>query len=316
MSHDATTQDPQVSVVIPTFNEERHIRSCLRSILSQHTRVSFEVIVVDSSTDATPQIVQAEFPHVRLIRRDQRTFPAEARNLGVEQSRGQVVAFVDADCRADDSWIEAIVAAHRQPYLAVGGSVSLVRPYTVAGAALFAIEFSEYLPSGSPREARWLPSCNLSVKREAFNRYGGFPVTMEASEDIIFTRHLAVRSGVPLWFDPRIRVAHINLNSMEDMRRRLRKLGYWSGRSRHSGLVAGKFLSRLPFLTPLLVPYRLTVIIGRLLRRLVADWRLVLWSVACWPLLAYALCVWASGFRRGVSEPLEENRRSDTPDHF
>lgn len=315
MVQDATAQQPLVSVVIPTFNEERHIRHCLRSVLNQHTTVSFEVIVVDSSTDSTPQIVQAEFPQVRLIRRNERTFPAEARNLGVEQSRGQVVAFVDADCQADASWIEAIVAAHQQAYLAVGGSVSLARPYTVAGAALFVVEFSEYLPGGSPREARWLPSCNLSVKREAFSRYGGFPTAMEASEDIIFTRHLAIGSGVPLWFDPRIRVTHTNLNSMEDVRGRLRKLGYWSGRSRQSGLVTGKFLSRFPFLTPLLVPYRLARIVGRLLRRL-ADWRLLLWSILCWPLLAYALCIWARGFRRGLCQMPPESAAGDPSDRF
>jgi glycosyltransferase involved in cell wall biosynthesis len=310
-----TSQRPVVSVVIPTFNEEKNIRSCLGSILNQNTSASYEIMVVDSSTDSTPQIIQTEFPQVRLIHRDRQTFPAEARNIGIEHSQGDIVAFIDADCQAASLWIDAIVAAHRQSHLAVGGSVSLSRPHTVAGAVLFAVEFSEYLPGGVPREARWLPSCNLSVKREALRRYGGFPTEMEASEDMIFTRSLASRSGIPLWFDPRIMIAHSNVNTMDDVRRRLRRLGYWSGRSRQSGLLSGGFLLRFPWLIPLLVPYRLLTILWRFLHRS-GHKKLLLLNLIYSPLLVYALCHWAKGFHRGARKAQEENRVNTIANNF
>jgi glycosyltransferase involved in cell wall biosynthesis len=285
--------------VIPSYNEECHIRDCLRSVLDQSAAFPYEVIVVDSSTDTTAQIISREFPVVHLIHRDRKTSPAEARNLGIEQSRSPIVAFIDADCVADPSWMEALVSAHEGRHPAIGGSISLAEPYTLAGAMLFAIEFSEFLPSPSPREIRWLPSCNLSVKREALVKYGVFPTHMEASEDILFSRTLAVRSGSGLLFHPNVRAFHFNRNNLADFRRRLRKLGYWSGRSRASSVIPGNILSRHSALVPLLVPYRLLLILVRLLLRS-GHRRIFALCLLCWPLLLYGLVCWARAFSIGV----------------
>ena len=140
---------PLISVVIPTYNEQDQIRRCLTSIFAQQTAHSFEVIVVDSSRDDTPDIVRREFPDVNLIHREQQTFAAEARNIGIEQASGTIVAFIDADCVADIHWISAIAGLEGCDHPAVGGAISLNSPTTIAGAALFGVEFSEYGP-GSP----------------------------------------------------------------------------------------------------------------------------------------------------------------------
>jgi len=290
-----------VSVVVPSFNEEAHIRHCLLSLSHQQTARPYEVIIVDSSTDATPQIIRREFPTVRLIRCDQRTFPAQARNIGIQQARGPLIAFLDADCIANPLWIDAIICAHQKDNLAIGGSIALAPSFSLAGAVLFAIEFSEFTPGSPPRQIRWLPSCNLSVKREALEKYGAFPTHLEASEDILFTRNLKVQSKTALWVDSRIKIAHTNRNSFADFRQRLKKLGYWSGRSRGSGIIPGGVLLRHPILIPLLVPYRFIVILLRLLFRS-TDTRLFFLCLLCWPLLLYGLIIWAQAFWHGVHQ--------------
>ena len=92
---------PQVSVVIPAFNAERHIESCLDSVFGQGSDLALEVIVVDDgSTDGTAARL-AEFPQV--IRLQQANAgPAAARNAGIGQARGEFVAFLDVD----DLWPE------------------------------------------------------------------------------------------------------------------------------------------------------------------------------------------------------------------
>ncbi|MBI3949416.1 MAG: glycosyltransferase [Acidobacteria bacterium] len=294
-----------VSVVIPSYNEQEHIGECLHSVLNQQTELAYDVVVVDSSTDATPQIIAQEFPSVKLIHCGQRASPAQARNLGIQQARAPVVAFIDADCTADPFWIEAITGAHQNSYPAIGGSISLATPWTWAGAILFVIEFSEYLPPSSAREIRWLPSCNLSVKRDALEKHGGFPTHMEASEDMLFSRHLMAQSGSPLWFDPQIKIAHMNCHTLGDLQQRLRKLGYWSGRSRGSGIIPGGFLLQNSLLIPLLVPYRLAVIFARLVVRS-GHKRLFALCLLCWPLMVYGLICWARAFWRGVREAREQ----------
>lgn len=290
---------PLISVVIPTYNEQDKIRNCLTSIFAQQTSHSFEVIVVDSSKDDTPGIVRREFPDVKLIHREQQTFAAEARNIGIEHASGIIVAFIDADCVADIHWINSIAGLEGCDHPAVGGAISLNSPTTIAGAALFGIEFSEYGPGSPGREIRWLPSCNLAVKRAALEQHGVFPTHMQASEDMLFTRQLMQRSGKTLQFDPQMRIHHSNRNNLAQLRDKLSTLGYWSGRSRATGLIPGGFLLRYPFAIPLLVPYRLMHIVTRLVLHS-RDARLVAMALLGWPLMAYALVGWARAFYRGV----------------
>jgi len=296
-----------VSVVIPTYNEAHRIRNCLHSIFAQATKHTYEVIVVDSSRDDTSGIVRREFPAARVIHREQQTFAAEARNIGIENALGSLVAFIDADCVAEPDWINAIVAAHCREHPAVGGPIALDSPATLAGTVLFGIEFAEYGKGSPAREIRWLPSCNLSVKRAALELYGGFPTHMQASEDMLFTRQLMDRSGSALWFDPAVRIRHSNRNDFAGLRSKMNTLGYWSGKSRAINVIPGGFLLRYPFSVPLLLPYRLAVITARLLFRS-RDIRLMTMAVLGFPLLGYGLCCWTWAFFRGIRSTAQVSR--------
>jgi succinoglycan biosynthesis protein ExoO len=90
------------SVVVPLFNKERHIERALNSVLSQSFQ-DFELIVVDdASTDAGPALVRrlADARSELLHRSEPGAGGYAARNLGTQQSRGDWVAFLDAD----DEW--------------------------------------------------------------------------------------------------------------------------------------------------------------------------------------------------------------------
>jgi glycosyltransferase involved in cell wall biosynthesis len=304
----AAERPPSVSVIVPSYNAQATIADCLTSILRQQTSIAYEVIVVDSSTDATPRIIRQRFPQITLVHQDRRARPAEARNIGVDRARAPLIAFIDADCLASPDWIEAIARAHETNPAAVGGAVRPAKPMTIPGALLFAIEFSEYVPCSSPRSIRWLPSLNLSVKRAMLETHGLFPADAETSEDIIWSRSLKQRSGAKLLFDPRIRVEHINRNDWRDYLRRVRTLGYGSGQSRRLGIVPGGFLVRHPALIPLLVPYRFLVILKRLLLGSGTKWLFGLGLLLA-PLLVYGLIHWAIGFRAGT-RPVGHERKN------
>ena len=62
------TGSVDASVIVLSYNSQKTIRTSLESLAAQQTSVRFEVIVVDSSTDATPTIVRQEYPWVRLVR--------------------------------------------------------------------------------------------------------------------------------------------------------------------------------------------------------------------------------------------------------
>ncbi|MDP2943686.1 MAG: glycosyltransferase family 2 protein, partial [Candidatus Omnitrophota bacterium] len=96
------------SVIIPTYNGEKTIRDCLNYVLAQDF-ADKEVIVIDSSTDSTPQIIKKEFPAVRLYQFDERKSCGEAKNIGVNKSKGEYIFFLDDDKIVDKGWISSVL---------------------------------------------------------------------------------------------------------------------------------------------------------------------------------------------------------------
>ncbi len=97
--------NPLVSIVIPSFNEEKNITECLKTLLDQ-TYPDIEIIVVDDgSTDRTKQIVSS-FP-VKLIEQSHQG-PAKARNLGVKKSTGEIIVFMDSDMSFSREFIDEL----------------------------------------------------------------------------------------------------------------------------------------------------------------------------------------------------------------
>lgn len=110
----ATTR---VSVIVPLYNKRLHILRALQSILAQQCLADEIIVVDDGSTDGSGQLVRAaQIPKLRLIRQENGG-PGAARNLGIAEATGDIVAFLDAD----DCWHPAylaesvnILTAHRE----------------------------------------------------------------------------------------------------------------------------------------------------------------------------------------------------------
>ncbi len=95
-----------LSIIIPTFNEEKNIGKCLKSILAQ-SYSKFEVIVVDDgSTDKTVDIL-GQFK-VKLLKQKHHG-PGKARNLGAKESNGEILVFIDADMTFDQEFLSELV---------------------------------------------------------------------------------------------------------------------------------------------------------------------------------------------------------------
>jgi glycosyltransferase involved in cell wall biosynthesis len=88
--------EPLVSVVIPTYNCERFIAEAVESVRRQEYEPSEIIIVDDGSTDGTLSCVKGLGEDIRYVYQANKG-PAAARNRGITMSRGEVIAFLDAD---------------------------------------------------------------------------------------------------------------------------------------------------------------------------------------------------------------------------
>lgn len=165
---------PEVSVIITSYNARETIENTFKSLEEQKTAKSFEIILVDSSTDGTAELVEQKFPQVKIYRFSERKFCGGARNIGVSVAKGRIIAFTDADCRVEQNWLEEILTAHESPSVVIGGAIANANPKSYVGWAAYFTEFSHWMPGSKNRFMDDVAGANMSYKKEVFDKYGGF----------------------------------------------------------------------------------------------------------------------------------------------
>jgi hypothetical protein len=105
---------PFVSVLIDTYNHERFIAQAITSVLEQDMPMAdVEIVVVDDgSTDGTPEVVRSFEPRVRLLRKANGG-QASAFNAGIQECRGEIIAFLDADDWWEKEKLRNVLAAFK-----------------------------------------------------------------------------------------------------------------------------------------------------------------------------------------------------------
>ncbi len=295
---------PIVSVIVPCYNSERTIRACLRSLLDQRAQVPFDIIVVDSSTDSTPQIVEREFPSVRLIHLQQRTFAGAARNRGARATQSEFLVMIDSDCLARPDVIERAVKRHREGrFAAVGGSLRNGTPRSLSGWISYLIEFKEYMPTAPERLEKTVPTANVAYRREALERYGFFDEDVWLAEDLLFNWKMH-SAGERILFDPAIEVTHLNRTGWKEVLSYQISLGTCSAQARRRAAMPGGVLIRFPALIVLMPFVRLFNAVKWLAKY---DRRALMVLIALCPMYLLAAAFWSYGFFRGaINRPQEK----------
>jgi len=175
---------PKVSVVVASYNGAATLRTCLES-LTRLNYPDYEVILIDDgSTDRTQEIV-ADFPAVKNVRQPNRGLSA-ARNAGIAAAAGEVVAFTDSDCRADEDWLFYLVGdLLRSDFVAIGGHNFLPPEDSPVAAAVLVSPGGPAHVMLSDREAEHIPGCNMAFYKWALEALAGFdPVFRKAGDDV------------------------------------------------------------------------------------------------------------------------------------
>lgn len=199
---------PKVSVVVASYNAAHTLKACLESLRNQNYS-DYEVILVDDgSTDGTPHLAQ-QFPHVRYFRHQTNLGLSVARNTGIAAAEGEIIAFTDADCRADEDWLYYLVAELINGEFDGVGGHNLLPPEDCATAAAVMVS-----PGGpahvmlTDREAEHIPGCNMAFFKRALLAIGGFdPIFRKAGDDVDICWRLQ-QAGCKIGFSPAAFVWH------------------------------------------------------------------------------------------------------------
>ncbi|MGV3518650.1 glycosyltransferase [Luteitalea sp.] len=179
----ASARRPAISVIICAWNEQDTLADCLRSVLAQ-TRAPDEIIVVDNaSTDRTGDVARG-FAGVHVIEEPRKGL-TRARDAGHRASTGDILACLDADCRAPAGWLAGIERQLADPrVVAVTGPFRfydwtrtgclVLRAYDAVIAPAVHHLVRDVLDWGAV-----LYGGNFAVRRDALERIGGFDTSIE-----------------------------------------------------------------------------------------------------------------------------------------
>ncbi len=135
INHHTLTSFDIISIIIPCYNEEKHIIKCINSILNQkNIKIKYEIIIIDDgSKDNTINkindfILKHPDKKIKLIKLNH-AGPAKARNTGIKNSKGKIVLFIDADCIASPLWINTLIKRiEKGDVVGVGGTYRTLTP--------------------------------------------------------------------------------------------------------------------------------------------------------------------------------------------
>lgn len=177
-------KNPFVSIIVPAYNEEKYIHSCLKSLLNQdYPRSCYEIILVDNNcSDQTPLI--ARKLKIRVIKEKKRGL-IFALIGGINQARGEIIAIFNADCQAKPNWLSQIVSEYQKDPLVVGVSHPIdYRPKTILTILTLPITNAINIIF------KIMPGCHLSFKKEAYLKVGGYSSKAGFSEDVYISKQL------------------------------------------------------------------------------------------------------------------------------
>lgn len=198
----------EISVVIPTYNDEKDLDECLSSLGEQSK--DFELVVVDGhSTDDTVEI--AEKHGAEVVYEDYGT-RGGACNVGAEEPGGDVIVFTDADAIFPPDWLEKVEKKFEETGADVVGGDDIVKDGSDFEVDLFAIDKAQDPPKKGEVWKR-VRGVNSAYKREVFleNKFDPNLRSIEESE-----LHFRLqRKGYKLVFDPEIVVYHHRRRSLK-----------------------------------------------------------------------------------------------------
>jgi GT2 family glycosyltransferase len=231
-------EKPVLSIVIVSWNVREDLRECLQSLLrdegSRLESGEIEIIVVDNaSTDGTAEMVNLEFPRVKLLVNSQNLGYTKANNIGINHSRGKYILLLNPDTVVHQGALQALIdCAESHPEAGIIGAKLLnpdgsvqrsARSFPDIGAGLFRNTFLGRLFPNNPfvrrylladfgydevREVDWVSGAAMLVRRDLVERIGGLDERFWAYCEDVDLCWRAWQAGYKVLFCPNAVITH------------------------------------------------------------------------------------------------------------
>ncbi|MEM9293640.1 MAG: glycosyltransferase [Acidobacteriota bacterium] len=230
-------ETPLVSVIVPFYNSEDTLESCIEALLAQRDVGGFyEILLVDNrSTDRSAEIasryqVQNSADGTRLtVLHESEAGAYAARNKGLRHASAPLIAFTDSDCDVDPRWLRAIRQGMEDPGVAI-----LLGHCRYPGEASLPLRFlaayenakTQYVLEKKPSTYHFGYTNNMAVRASVFDQIGPFKLWKRAADTELIHRLAANISDLKqpeqrVAFQPAMKIIHREFLTARDRARRL-----------------------------------------------------------------------------------------------
>ena len=225
---------PLLSVIIVSVNTQEWLLPCLDSLRNQSIYESLEVVVVDNgSSDGSTDVLRRKFPGVKLVRLEETVGFGRANNIGAGQSHAPILLFLNPDTRLREDSLSPILARFEDhPRCGVAGGIVVddrgkLERSVGSLPSLFSMGLGrllKYLPPARPilgrysnqhwtgydrpHQVNWVTGACLWIRREVYNRVGGFDEGYFMYCEDVDLCHRVSQLGFQCWFLPEGPIVH------------------------------------------------------------------------------------------------------------
>lgn len=211
-----------VSVIIVNYNGKQYLEKCLAS-LSDIKYDNYEIILVDNnSDDSSVEFVQKNFSPVKIIQLDSNHGFAEPNNIGVKNAKGDLLLFLNNDTVVEPDFLGELVSAMSDPKTAICQSMLLKPNGDVDSSGDFidsiGVTFSTFEKITETREIFSAKAASMLVRRDIFERLGGFDEKFFVSFEDIDLSWRARILGYKILINPKSIVYHVGGQTIKKIR--------------------------------------------------------------------------------------------------
>lgn len=204
-----------VSVIVPFYNSGKYIERCVKALLDQtNTDERYEIILVNNnSTDFSADILR-RYPRIKLISEQQRGSYA-ARNSGLKQAGGEIIAFTDSDCVPAANWLKEIESAMASPDvgIAIGSCRFPHESIPLSMLEDYENEKNKYVFTSGINKLYYGHTRNMAVRKRLFDELGPFLERARGSDTIFIQRCLDRYSCDFVRYCPQMQVRHLEIDT-------------------------------------------------------------------------------------------------------
>jgi glycosyltransferase involved in cell wall biosynthesis len=215
-----------ISVIIPVYNDSGNLLNCLEALNRQTLDKSmYEIVVVDNgSSDGIDEVMQ-KYPEIRFCH-EYKEGSYAARNKGILNSKGDILAFTDSDCIPNDYWLEKGLSAvvNKDPLGLIGGRINYFArdENSMTSAELWEI-LNQYNQAECVNNMKFALTANLFTRRSVMDEVGLFNSDLKSAGDYEWGNRV-YEKGIIICYDDEVVVSHPARRTLSQLSRKVRRL--------------------------------------------------------------------------------------------